>query len=505
MGTARVASAGSAGASLPPPRRGLPDAVGWTLIVLLTLGVLATWAPSLDSGLGDNHEGRILARHALNVANAQRDGLVASSWLRDWSPYVGAGGEQTSYGHHPPLLNLGYYATAVLLPVDDDVAMRVFAYLMGAAMLPIGAAALRRLRLGWPATVVATAVVAVTPLFWVYGRLHGNVTLALALALMLIRLQERRPVGRGELALTVVIATLAITGGYLGMATAALLGLWLLARRGLDRVTLTVGIAMTVAAAVSIGYVLAGTGADRIAAQVELRTAGGDFTAAEFLARIGTWITALLPGWWRWIVLPVALVAGLVDRRTRVPTLLLAVLTIGYVGGLPNGAFIHDYWVFPLLLPVWFGAAAAVERITTPPGPHVRADLLGTLVGAGLLVLVLGAGAWSGLRGEIPATYITGPEQAGTLVRALGPAPDQAVAWHGPGIPAPRWLSYYWQLPPGELDGPPPAALDDATRVLLRVDRLEGIVPALPAGATRAGDYAVVTVGELRRTAGAGG
>lgn len=490
-----AASAAPAPAASKRPER-IPSALGWALVALLTIGVLATWAPALASGLGDNHEGRILGRHALNVANAQRDGLAASGWLSDWSPYVGDGGEQTSYGHHPPLLNLGYLATAQLLPVERDVAMRVFAYLLGAGMLPVGAAVLRRLGMGWPATLVATAVVAVTPLFWVYGRLHGNVTLVLAMVWVLVRLQERRPVGRGELATACVVVSAAIVAGYLGLATAAVLGLWLLSRRGLDRVTVTIGLCMVAAAAISLGYVVATTGAGRIGAQVQLRTTGGGFTAAAFAERIVGWLTALLPGWWRWGVVPVAVVAGLRDPRTRALTALLALVAVGYVVGLPNGSFVHDYWVFPLLLPVWFGAAAAVDAAGTWLGAR-RPAAVPALAG-GLLAVVLTAGAWSGLAADVPARYLSGPAQAGTLVRTVPPAAGQAVAWRGPGIATPRWLSYYWQLPPGEITAAALGELPGSDRVLVRTDRLEDLTADLPGSVGTAGSYAVVTVAQLR-------
>lgn len=510
MSTAPSAPVDDGLAPSTSPGGDLHPAIGWALVGLLTLGLLMTWAPSLSSGLGDNHEGRILARHALNIANAERDGLAASGWLSDWSPYVGDGGEQTSYAHHPPLLNLGYYAAAQVLPVPRDTAIRLVAYLLGAAMLPIGAAVLRRLGMGWAATLVATALIAVTPLFWVYGRLHANVTLALALVLMVVRLQERRRIGGGELALAAVVAVVAVVAGYLGMAIAAVSGLWLLARRGVDRVTVVMGIAMAAAAAVSLGYVVGVTGAGRVGEQLQLRTSTGEVGVAAFVERIGTWLTSLLPVWWRWLVLPAAMLAGLADRRTRALTALLALVAVGYVVGLPNGAFVHDYWVFPLLLPVWLGAAALVDALTAGaarrwprptghPGPEREpVPVVATALGAGLLVVVLALGAWSGLRADIPSRYLTGPERAGTLVRSVGPAPGQEVAWRGPGLATPRWLSYYWQLPPGELDPDQLAELDPTLRVLVRTDRLDTLAPTLPEVLARDGDYAVVTVGQLR-------
>jgi hypothetical protein len=486
------------------PSHAPTDRAGWAAVAVLVLVVLVTWAPSLSAGLGDDHEGRILARHALNIRNAQADGLAASGWLSDWSPYVGDGGEQASYAHHPPLLNLGYYLTAQLLPLPVDTAVRVFAYLLGVLALPAGAAVLRRRGLSWPATIVATTCIAVTPLFWVYGRLSGNVTLLLLMMLLIVRVAEERPIGPGERLLAATTSLAAIVAGYLGLAAAALLGLWLLARRGVDRVTVTVGVAMVLGAAITAVYVVGNTGAEQVGAQLQLRTTGGDFTLGAFLERLATWATALLPGWWRWVLLPAALVVGIADRRTRPLVVIGLLVTVGYVGGLPNGAYIHDYWILPVLLPVWFGAAALTDGLLDrlPTERRVTAA-----AGLTLLVVVLG-GVGAG-RADIVATYVTEPQAAGDLVRSTGPAPSQTTAWTTGGIAAPRWLSLYWDLPPGRVTAGTvtEAAADDL--VLVRLDRVPawlGDRAAVEASAEHLrGRYALVTAGDLAAVARAAG
>jgi hypothetical protein len=486
----------------------LAPSIGWALLALLTLAVLVTWAPSVGAGLGDNHEGRILARHALHVQNAQEDGLAASGWLSDWSPYVGRPeGDQTSYSHHPPLLNFGYYVTAQVLPGRLDAAVRVFAYLLGAAALPLGAAILRRLGFAWIPTLVATTAVAVTPLFWVYGRLSGNVTLLLAMTLMIVRVGERRTVGPAELAVASVVSLAAVVAGYLGLATAALLGLWLLSRRGLDRVTVTVGVAMAVGAAITLAYVVGTTGGAEIGAQLELRTQGGDFTAAEFLERIATWARELLPIWWRWLLLPAALVAGLADRRTRPLTAVTAIVAVAYVVGLPNGSFIHDYWIFPVLLPVWFGTAALVAWIvrSQDDARHPLGTGLGVAFGA--VVLVLGAGG--ALVTNVPSRYLLNPEEAGNLARATQPAAGQQAAWRTSGMAAPRWLSFYWDLPPSLVDRAGASEVPADDLVMVRLDtapRWLGDPAVIRSSAQEVrGDYAVVTGSTLQELADAAG
>ncbi len=532
----RAVAGGADGAA---SRRGwdLSPRIGWSLVTLLTVAVLLSWTPSLTAGLGDNHEGRILSRHALHVRNAQADGLAASGWLSDWSPYVGRPeGDQTTYSHHPPLLNLGYYLTAQTLPVPRDTAMRVFAYLLGAAALPVGAAILRRLRFGWVPVLVATTTVAATPLFWVYGRLHGNVTLLLLMVLAVVRVAEPRRIGRAELAAASAASLAAVVAGYLGLATAALLGLWLLAKRRLDLVTLAVGAAMTVGAAITLAYVVGNTGSEAIGAQLEMRTQGGDFTAREFVARIGGWATALLPVWWRWVVLPVAVVAGLWDRRTRALTAVTGLVAVAYVVGLPNGSYIHDYWIFPVLLPVWLGAAAAVSRLTevrafrstrdadgvdgadadsTRSGGGVDdaggaaatagGGLRGAVAGAAVGAVVLAAGAGGALVGNVPSRYLVVAEAAGNLARDTQPPAGQTVAWRTAGIAAPRWLSYYWDLPPALVTREDAADVPDEEYVFVRLDTAPGWLGdarALRDAALRVeGDYAVVTGATLRALA----
>ncbi|MFP4148946.1 MAG: hypothetical protein ACLFV0_05605 [Nitriliruptoraceae bacterium] len=500
--------AGDAGAARdehrPHPGVDRGRRVGWLAIWALSVGVFLTWLPGLDAGLGDNHEGRILARHALNVANAQEDGLRASGWLSDWSPYVGDGGEQTSYAHHPPLLNLVYYAAGQLSPLPLDTTMRLTSYLLGVLMLPAGAAVLLRRGVPWPATLLATTAVAITPLFWVYGRLHGNVTLLLVMVLLLVRAAEDRPIPSSEVALTAVVSLVAIVAGYLGMAMAAVLGLWLLWRRGVDRVVIVIGVAMVLGALLSLGYVIGSTGTDRLGEQLARRTSGGGFSTAEFLAQLDRWASALLPGWWRWLLLPAALVAGTLDRRTRPLTLSSALVATAYIVGLPNGSFIHDYWILPILLPAWFGSAALAAALLGRADRAERPTAAAVVAVAGVVIL-LAAGITHGRQAAIADTYLRMPQAAGTLVRDVGPAADQTVAWRTRGIAAPRWLSLYWDLPPGELTAEELAAVPAEELILVRrssaPEWLGEEDALLDAAVAVRGDYAVVTGAEVRQLA----
>jgi hypothetical protein len=461
---------------VPQARRDLPDRLGWAVIAAITLVVLLSWAPQLGNAFGDNHEGRILARHALHIANAEEAGLAGSGWLSDFSPY------RESYSHHPPLLNLGYYTAAQVLPVELEVSLRVFAYLLGAAMLPVAVAIGRRLGLRWIPLIAASVLMSATPMFWVYGRLSGFVTVMLLMLLGVVRVAEPRQIPPSEVAIVAIASFAAVVSGHFGLAASALAGLWLLSRRGLDRVTVTVGIAMTVGAAVTLAYVVGNTGASDVADQVAFRTTGGGFTAGEFLDRLATWAANLFPTWWRWVVAPLGLVAGLASPRTRPVTVILTVVGAGYVFGLPNGSYIHDYWMFPFLLPVFFGSAAAVDAgLDRAPGG--RREIVAGVVAAAVLVAAIALPVT-----ELRQRYLTAGEAAGELVRSTPPPAVQTDAMQVVGISAPRWHSYYWDLPPLQLslDGAdqggdiPVGAVTrvaDSDIVLIRTDRLPNWLP----------------------------
>ena len=478
-----------------PATTGLDPRVGWALVAALTLLVLVTWMPSMGAALGDNHEGRILGRHALHITNAWEHGIVGSSWLSDARPYT------TSYAHHPPLMNFAYYLTSSILPGELSFSLRLFAYLSGVAMIPVGTALLRRLGFGWSPVILAAGTVAVTPLFWNYGRLHGSVTLTLAMALFAVRLREERPIPRGELLAACLISMAAIVASYVGLAVGALLGLWVLRGRGLDRVTLSLGVAMAAAAAVSLAYIIGNTGAADIGEQIEFRTTGGEFTAEEFRARLQRWRQELLPAWWRFALVWIGVAAGLLDQRTRYLTTVFGVVALAYIYGLPNGSFIHDYWIFPLLLPVWLGTAAAFQAVLG------RVSLLTGRVVVGVTGALLLIAATGLLLSDIPDEYFREPEAAGELAARAELPPEQRFSWAAAAIPTPRWHVYYWDLPRERWLADSLLATADEELVLVRLDRLPDWLAERQAVEDAAidveGRYAILDGATLRRLAGA--
>ena len=125
----------------------------------------------------------------------------------------------------------------------------------------------------------------------------------------------------------------------------------------------------------------------------------------------------------------------------------------------------HDYWIFPLLLPVWLGTAALVGIVSE----HAETWVTIVVVGVAAVGLIIGANAL--LTSEVPDVYYNDRVEAGTFVRGLAP-PDQDIAWAMRAVPTPRWVAYYWDLPTELLDPEDLADIPDDEVVLVRLDWL---------------------------------
>lgn len=464
------------------------DRWGWWGVAAITAFVAATWARQPALPLGDNHIGRIFARHALHLRNYEEKGLVGSAYTADWSPYSSG-----AYAHHPPLLNI-FDVLFGALPGSGPHEVMIGPYLLAVLMVPAAAALLRGLGIRWSATLLAVGLMAATNFFWLYTPLMFDMPLILALTAAVVRLRREPHPPRWLVVAGCAAALLTTLASWPGIALAAVLGLWLWAgRRRLDRVTLAVGASMVVGVALSALFVVGVTGWEALTGQTSYRTAGGDFTAREFLARQFRFARQLLPIWYL-VLLPVAVVAGLLDRRTRWYAAVATAFAAGWVLVLNNGSFIHDYWAYPVLIPGVIGTGVLGDRLAGWIGG--RRFALGALVVAAGLTFAFAKIAFGGTAYR----HIEQPVLAGQLVAEHSPAPGQRFAW-APAISAPRWLAYYWDLPAHPMDE---QVLAEQARpedlVLLRADRLPPWIPksALDAAVAREGRYALVRVADIR-------
>ena len=403
-----------------------PDAAT-AVVLVITLLVAVSWLPGLFGPLGDNHEGRIYGMVSLQVSNLWDLGWSASQWGTSRAPFAAA------YSHHPPGFSL-WYVPAWRLPGDPTIWIRVLPYALGLSFLPASFLVLRRLRLAPMAAAIAVGLVAATPLYWVYGRIWPALGLVALLTLAVVDLREREQVTAGRLTLACGLAAFVVLTNFFAMAAAALLGLWLLARRRLDRVTVTVGATMVLSGVVSLGWVMLAPDTVEFANQVVVRTTGGGFTGAAFLTRMVRWARELLPVWTWMAVIGVGV--ALADRRSRAVMLGAGLLGVGWIVGFPNGSYVHDYWIASVVPALVIGLAVLADRLLE----YSRIAVTWTGV-----ALVAAAAVALGLS-DVGSTYISGPQDAGRLVQAVG-RPSQSRGWVTRGIAGPTWLGYAWDAP----------------------------------------------------------
>ncbi len=328
------------------------------MVGLIALVALLTWLPAADLPLGDSNEGRILARLAIQARNFWELGPVESAWGSSMIPFHFGG----NYAHHPPLTNFAQIAVAGALG-QDEWQIRLFGYLNGLATLVLIPVLLRTLRVGWSATLLATGALAVTPMFWMYGRVGGGFALIAGLAALVVYLRRTPAPSGWMIVLGALVTAATVMLSWVAAATAALFWVWLVWARRLDRVSIALAGGGLAGAAITAAWILGATDLGELTSHAATR-AGGQFTFGEFLASQGEHALLLLPVWFLVLVIP-ALAAGLVDHRTRaivaVTTLVAAVWTFAP----QEGAMTHNFWNLNWLLPVTVGIAALVDAVLT--------------------------------------------------------------------------------------------------------------------------------------------
>lgn len=199
------------------------------------------------------------------------------------------------------------------------------------------------------------------------------------------------------------------------------------------------------------------------------------FSFGEFLSRQWNFASheQMAPLWLRVLLAP-ALLAGLLDRRTRVPVLITLAGAAALTFGFQQGAWVHRLWNFPWLAPATIGMAAlfdAVRRALRGPAARLRlpAAALAATIAAGTLV--------SAATGETRDFYLTDPAEAGELLAQLEDSHTPRIIWQTPGISTARWASYYLDAPVFALseDQLEDVAADDL--VLVRIDRAPDYLP----------------------------
>ena len=534
---------GSSTDSQPAPAAGPGGATawwrsGWTVVALISLGVLAVWLPDLGLPLGNSDDGRILGRFGLQARNFWELGPVDSRFGAVMEPFIDPEygvapradppAAAVTYGHHPPLQIFITIASMGLLG-DNLVALRLVAFGMGAATVAFMALLLRVSGIAWGPTLLAVLAMGSTGFFYVYARIGVGYSLLVALTAAVAWLRTRRDPPAWALAGAGGLAALTAMQSWIAIATTGLLALWLFATPSATGDTATAATATTAAQRLrswmarrwspALGAVGAGAAVGALitamwllnatdVAELGERTAfrfGNDVSTAieerrfgfgEFLAR--QWEFAsheqMVPVWLRVLLLP-SLVAGLVDRRTRTPTLITLGIAATMTFGFQQGAWIHRLWNFPWLAPATIGLAAlfdAGRRVLRgrAAGLRLPAGVLAAAVAAGTLVAVV--------TGPTRDFYLSDPAEAGALLEEVRESHAPEVVWHTPGISTARWASYYLDAPVFALDEDRLDLVAPSDLVLLRSDRVPDYLPADVVGAPiAAGDTYMVLDGAM--------
>ncbi len=425
-------------------------------ITAIVVVVAGSWLADVNLAYGDSHDGQITARFALHAENYRADGLAGSNWLSGWQPYG------TAYANHPPGANAAAVAVSSL-PGEGDYEYRLFPYAMGLASLVAATGLLRVLRFPWFATVAAVGLLAVVPLFWLYGRVLWDTPLLFAIPAVAIWVERTERLRAAQLFVVVVLFFVAPLLAWIAGATAVAYLAWLVWKRGFDRVTGSVGVALVAGILVSAAWFAAANSASALGSQVEFRVSGGSFGPAEFAAKLMDQWAVVLP---LWLLVPamLGLLPALRDRSRRLPVAISLGLAISWVVALPNGAFIHNYWAYPVLPALTVGLAGGVDWLGRRSLGE-RSLLVGALGLSAVLLLML----WSGW---VRTVFVTSPADLGELVKIHPLPPGQEVAWQGPGIHTARWFSLYTGLPTERL-APDHADLHADDLVVVVLDGLD--------------------------------
>ena len=523
---------------------------GWTVVALIAAALVAVWLPDLGLPFGNSDDGRILGLAGLHARNFWDLGAVDSYFGAVIEPYVRPVYDvapradpppvAVRYAHHPPLqVFMAVVSTGIL--GDSTAALRVPGLLVGAATVAFMASLLRGRGLAWGPTLLAVAAMASTGFYYVFGRISVSFSLLLAaIAAVSWALRRTEPRGRDTL-LVAGFAALAAMQSWIGIAAMVLVVLWLLAagrddggETPSDGSQQSVGAAVAaprwrlpvqwlswrrlsgrrqrllaaVAAGTALGagvtalWMLNGAGVEDLATQVAIRTSnqrgGADgslgFTFGEFLAR--QWRFAneemLVPVWLRVLLLP-CLLAGLIDRRTRVPAAITLSVAAALTFGVQQGAWVHRLWNFPWLAPVTIGFAALADWIRRffPRRWRPLPAVLAAVVIAATLAAVVG--------GSTRQRYITDPADAGTVLEQVGNLPGTELAWAVPPVTSATWISYHLDMRVIHLNEDNLGDLDESDVVVLRADRVPDFFPegALSDPLASHNDFLIISASRL--------
>ena len=431
-------------------------------VSIMALFLLVSWIPAFGMPLGDSHEGRVLGQFALHMKNFWSMGVVASSFGASWEPF-----SDIPYTHHPPVLTFLHVIVSSIIG-EGLKQIKLISYVAGVLTIPALFSMGKNLGINSKAVTISILFLITTPWWWVYGRL-GLGLLPNVLMIGTILAATEKPTKRKT-----VIASLAtffaVAASWHGVFLFPFLWFQTWRRRKFDQLTFSLMGASILGGLAILLWVSQGGGLSELGDHIGERVER-DWTWNQFAERQWDFAQTLLPLWFTILALP-ALVVGLVDSRTRFLTTSLISMVLVFALVPSNGAWIHDYWNFPILLTLFPGFAVMSEWIFSFIKEKISLEktdsitLGGFLLLASVLILVLQPVS-------LHENYFDETSDAGELVTSIELSSGQKTAWHLPQVPWPTWVSNKWNVPTASLlNAEDLGTVPSEDIVLFRIDRI---------------------------------
>ena len=168
-----------------------------------------------------------------------------------------------------------------------------------------------------------------------------------------------------------------------------------------------------------------------------------------------------------------ALASGLIDSRTRFLTTSLSLMVLTFAIVPSNGAWIHDYWNFPILLALFPGFTVMSEWVISAIRERfkiINRKAIASIGSGALLFLVLLAALKPT---ELHEKYFIETSDAGILIAEIKLPRNQRTAWHLPQVPWPTWVSNKWGMSARSLlNAEDLGTVPSDDVVLFRIDRM---------------------------------
>ncbi len=465
-----------------------------TALSIMVLYLVVSWFPAFGMPLGDSHEGRVLGQFSLHMKNFWNMGLGDSSFGASWEPF-----SEIPYTHHPPALTFLHIVFSAVIG-EGLKQVKVISHLAGILTVPALFMMGKNLGLNQKAVIISTMALLTTPWWWIYGRL-GLGLLPNILMIGTIWAATVNPSKR-KTALASVSTFFAVAASWHGVFLMPFLWFQVWRKRGLDRLTLSLVGASFVGGLMILLWVSQGGGFSELGSHIGERVEK-DWTWNQFVQRQWDFAKTLLPLWYIILAVP-AFMAGFVDYRTRYLTTSLTLMVLVFAVIPSNGAWIHDYWNFPILLALFPGFSVMIEWATGFIKEKIKPINQSTLmpIASSVFLLLFFVLIYVMQPTKLHDTYFDETSDAGTLIAKTNLPIGQVNAWHLPQVPWPTWISNKWNVPTEGLSnaeelGTVPS--DDI--VLFRIDRIPDWLDKEVQNAVkeREGNYATIRASVMNR------